>query len=496
MNIAKTLKPVLIAVIVLLFTLSITFAQDDFETKVFDKKTEIFPNETAEFSINITNNFASKQRFRFYFPNHMLFTVLTDPIRSSGVVILPNETVTTHVYLTAKNAIPERYVFPVKIGVDEKEAEKRVTTEILIKNPKPVEPPTFDPNVELSEGWPKITNKGELDPRDDFQVEVRFKNKNPLNIEGMNVHLKSNITDQVDERKKLDLGPLDTGRVRFKADYEDKTMPQKDLLLVTWDFNGTFFGPVEIPVEVMGYKKPFEVEKSSSKTFLKRFNNVTIYNPGTLPKTQEIKVPISWLESKFIKATPGEGKIYEQEGQKYISWDVYLEPFSDTKLTTRANFTGLFVTIIVIVLVIGSAVGLYYGFKHSVSARKKMIVEQESNGGITKMKVMLNVTNHSNKTVKEVKVMDVMPNIATVEKGTDHGVVQPDKILKHRKKGTLIKWDIGELEPKDERILTYKVNSNLPIVGDISLPTTSIKYSEDGARRVAKSNKCYLSQER
>ena len=480
--------------IMLLIVFVGTVAADDFNVFVVKQKTDIFPNETAKFTIDIENKYDSEKRFRFYFPNNLLFNVITDPVRNSGVLIQPNESVSTEVSLTTKNAGPERYLFPVRVVADGEGDEKKVNVEIWVKETEPFEPPELDPKIVISDGWPKLSSGGEIDPRDDLRVQVEFKNKNQLDIEDMDVTLTSTLTS-MEETKQLDIAPVGRSRVNFEVEYADKQMPTSDTLELTWEYNQTEFGPEEMDVEIVGYKQPFEIERSKSEKFLKENKTVVVENPGTLPNTEEVRVPVSWLESKFIETTPEYERMGVVDGERYLFWTVDLEAFGTTEINTHANYASLFWTVIVVLVLAVLGVAGYMFFRHPLKIHKKLVVQKVSDGGITRMKILLNVKNTTNKRVDGVLVVDNMPNIATVEKQEDEGVVAPTKILRHQKSGTVLKWELGQLEPNEERILTYKIHAKLAVVGDILLPPASIKYKDGSANRVVKSNKCYFANE-
>ena len=53
--------------------------------------------------------------------------------------------------------------------------------------------------------------------------------------------------------------------------------------------------------------------------------------------------------------------------------------------------------------------------------------------------------------------------------------MQPHAVLKHPKKGIMIRWNIETLEAGDERVLSYRMKSRLPILGELSLPAASAR---------------------
>ena len=75
-----------------------------------------------------------------------------------------------------------------------------------------------------------------------------------------------------------------------------------------------------------------------------------------------------------------------------------------------------------------------------------------------------------------MNVSDRIPRIADIDTNYPVGTMQPSKIIKHDKRGTIIQWVIPTLEAYEERIITYHINSKLKIIGSMRLPNSMVKY--------------------
>ncbi len=92
--------------------------------------------------------------------------------------------------------------------------------------------------------------------------------------------------------------------------------------------------------------------------------------------------------------------------------------------------------------------------------------------------------------MKNIKISDKVPHLAEVLKDFEVGVLHPSKILKHPSKGTIIKWEIEQLDAGEERIMTYSVQTKLSILGNIKVQGAIAKFdTEAGKTRAYKSNK-------
>ncbi|MBU0472429.1 MAG: hypothetical protein KKF65_07405, partial [Nanoarchaeota archaeon] len=116
-----------------------------------------------------------------------------------------------------------------------------------------------------------------------------------------------------------------------------------------------------------------------------------------------------------------------------------------------------------------------------------------SEDGVENLKIRLFIKNRSRKTIEKVSVFDRVPGIAELVKQKTLGTIHPEKITKQEKKGTLIKWNLEQLEPYEERIVTYEVKSKLKIIGNISLPSSRTNFIDKNKERNTYSNRVVVT---
>lgn len=104
------------------------------------------------------------------------------------------------------------------------------------------------------------------------------------------------------------------------------------------------------------------------------------------------------------------------------------------------------------------------------------------------IKVVINVKNKTNKTLRNVKVIDFVPALLKVLNKFDTLVPK----VKKMKDGYELEWRIYSLKPKEERVLTYYVKPIVDIVGEIKLPEVRIEYKEKNKKKVIKSKKATI----
>ena len=124
-----------------------------------------------------------------------------------------------------------------------------------------------------------------------------------------------------------------------------------------------------------------------------------------------------------------------------------------------------------------------------VLVHKSATVLATKEGGISELKVLIVVKNRTGKELKNVAIIDKVPHIADVLKDFEMGTLHPIKVLKHEKKGTLIKWGVKEFDAFEERVLAYKIKTRLSVLGEFKLPVVVVKFETlTGARRSTHSN--------
>ena len=192
----------------------------------------------------------------------------------------------------------------------------------------------------------------------------------------------------------------------------------------------------------------------------------------------------------IVTSTNPKTYVLKEGGKRYRALDVELKPGAKTEIIVVRNFRPLVIIIIIaIILTI-----LYYVFRSPIVVKKQAMVLNTKDGGIINMKIMMNVKNITSKVIKNVVIVDRVPNIADIEKEFQIGTLKPDKIISHEKSSNIIKWNIEFLEKYEERIITYKIKSKLSILGGFKLPPAVIKYeNEKGKDTITHSNGVSLS---
>ena len=160
------------------------------------------------------------------------------------------------------------------------------------------------------------------------------------------------------------------------------------------------------------------------------------------------------------------------------------------KLIVTKNYRpAIYLTLTMIIIAM-----MYFIYRSPITLKKEGIVIGSPKEGISELKILVHIRNRSSELIDDLMLSDLVPALSTLVKEKQIGSLSPSKILKHQKKGTLIRWKIEVLEPFEERIITYRVKTKMAIVGGLNLPSAKVKFkSNKGTDRILKSNKSQIN---
>ena len=109
------------------------------------------------------------------------------------------------------------------------------------------------------------------------------------------------------------------------------------------------------------------------------------------------------------------------------------------------------------------------------------------------MKVRIFIKNRTAKAFYNLRLLDRAPSIAHVKMSEGLGVIEPTKIIRNERRGTIIKWDFDSIEAYEERIVTYTIKARLKIIGNLGLPPVKAKFENvKGKQRTTQSGRAII----
>lgn len=481
------MRKIVLFLIGVLLLANLTLAQvaepGDVEIQIKALKDAISAGGVAEFNVTITNNMRFDDTFRIKFSDDVEWTILTDPLtyKFSEFPLRVGESAKFLVKIRASPSASLGYnVYVIRLNVFAKATGNEQTAHLTYGyGPQFLTPKEYAALVIASVDVPAV-----VDPRGAMQIRVHLRNKNPLNITDLLITAKSAIVDQEVE---VNLGPLEEKDVYITQELNPLESPKQDTLIIEITRAGETIVSLERGFEVIAYSM-FKKTTEEKKALLKNTYVINVVNQGNQRTTNFIRHPTSFGKALFSGSEP-DARLVKLNGNRFLEWSLELGPNESAQIRIVENYWPIvFVLLLIIVTVV-----LYFVLRSPIVVRKSAMIVTTKEGGISGLKIVLNIKNRSNKLVGEVKLVDSIPNIAVVDKDFGVGSLEPEKVVKHAKKGTLLKWNIGDMEKGEERVLSYKVTSRLTILGSFSLPAAVTKFVAKGKEKIAYSNRLRIT---
>jgi len=338
------------------------------------------------------------------------------------------------------------------------------------------------PNVKVDVDFPE-----KIDPRDELNLKVTLRNLNIKNISSLEVYVES---DSINEYQLTSLEPEQERVINFPIQLDPLHPPEKDILKVKAITEPYEFTASRQEFEIIDYTSVFDKQEELTTSLFKKTKTIVYKNIGNVDKSQTVRVVAPIWKVFLFSVSPKDYSVVKEEGIRYYSWDLKLNPDEEQQIIVVTNYRVIFYFFLLIIIGFIS----YNMFRSPVQITKLAKNIELHKGVISEVKVMLNIKNISNKQLGNIKILDKIPNMANITQDFDIGTVKPSKIMKHESQGyTVVRWDLDELDPNEDRLITYRMKSRLSIFGNFDLPRAKVKYKTSaGKKRVVRSNKLVI----
>ncbi|MBR9683888.1 hypothetical protein GOV03_05105 [Candidatus Woesearchaeota archaeon] len=458
--------------IVILLLAPLALAGSDVE--VTPIKNSITLTETALFELSITNYAEEKQRYSI-FSFVQGWDIEPLPLKDKIIEVYPLQTKTTTIKVKPTEAFGPG-LYNLALNVESDMGEKYA--EILPVYLNPDKPLGYLPAIKVVIGMNE-----RMDPREPQSIRVLLQNKNPLDLTDLVIKLQSDLAE-FNKETSVHLPSLDKKNIEFVITPDPYQKPGKYFLFFSLEKGGDSIKVVPREIEILALTPPFEMDVVQDKAFLKTTNNLLIKNIGNVENTQGVKFPVSLWENIFIQST---AKTIKEDGQRYLSWELTLAPEETTTVLAVKNYRYPFYILFIVL----AALLVYLYFRSPISLVKK-VTQAKQDATLSELKITLDLKSLIKKPLKNVEVIDLVPGIADIEKSLQLGTLKPHEV-KHTRKGTLVKWKLGEIDPKEHRVITYKIKSKLRIIGALKLPRAKARFGAKKKKKIAYSNACKIS---
>ncbi|MBW2980782.1 hypothetical protein KY360_05185 [Candidatus Woesearchaeota archaeon] len=474
-------KKLLSLFIAIFLLVPIVYGAEQFYAEIKPINEKIYEDEAASFYLRIINNLEVQDTYRIYTLDYPMWSIYSAPGEYSISATVGKKTDDTiMVFVEPISATPGIYDVNIKIRSQRTDKVINVPATVTLRHPSGTK--EYIPTVLMD-----VTVSKDINPKEPIPLKIDLINQNPLNIPELEIKIVSE-SGLIQKIVNPGIQPKEKKTVEITEQLDPTTPPQPDILYFSLlRGNETITGPVKKNIEIIEYSD-ITPDIKPTKGLLKTDNIIIFTNDGNVKHEGNVKVGTSFLQNMFTSTDPAATSLKE-EGRRYLSWPVSLEPGESYQVRVVINYRPL----LLIAILLAITIALYFQFRSPLIIRKSVADVHKHEGGISGVKVILNITNRGKKPVKDVELSDKVPDLVEVEPELTIGSLQPDKVLKHEKKGMLLKWSIRELEPEEERVITYRVRAKLSILGEFVLPPMWAKFSYMGREVKSNSNRLYVN---
>jgi len=477
-------KKFLLLFLALLIAVPVISAAPDFTVKILAVDDRIYRNESATFMVQIHNNRDFDTQFKFSAPEAIASWIInSDPLTEySGVLVKANgeRNVTLKFKPVSLLMMPGTKKLTLKTT---SERGASVESEILLL--------VLSEDIRFGRYYPRVLIEGmeipsKIDPRNPVEFYFELENKNSLDLDNVILEINSRLVEKTEYR--FAIGPYGKKELKVVPNINPYAVAGKDSITFTVIADSEVVKEYQRDIEILPVDLPYEYKESVAKEFLKTTYSYTVFNPSNLVRDDLVKVPTSYFDRIFSSTNPK--AFISKDGGHFYAWNP-LSPGETINITIVKNHRPLLYLAILIVIFLC----IYYYFKPDLFIEKTPLRVIVKEGGLSESVIRVSVKNISNTKLENVRVVETIPNIAEYMKEEKLGVAAPHSIRQYDISGTKLEWLFGELGPREERIITYKMVSKLQVLGKFKLRPTEATFVKNGKTKSCFSNTLSLMQD-
>ena len=338
-----------------------------------------------------------------------------------------------------------------------------------------IDPSTRDP-IHLSSDS-SVPSK--IDPN--YPIEINLIAVNQESFDKKDITVRVSAGNFLEGSSTFDLAAYERKEVPLKIEIASSTKPQKTMLKVFFIQRNTIVSEFSREIEIIPVELELQDRFEEKKGFLKRESVYKIHNPSNVAREGIFNAEISFFPRIFSKTIP-EAE-YDSESNSYL-WQLSLDGDEVTELIVSTNYRIFFY----IILILFALIIAFHIIKPDIFLSKSFTkIKYYEDGTFSGARVMIHLKNKTRETLRNVKVIEMLPEITHYEHKSVEGSIEPSSVRKldHTMK---VLWTIDELSPSEERIVVYHIRSRLGVVGVITLPAAKITFDKVGKKQVVYSN--------
>ena len=467
--------------LVLFLAIPLSHAEGEIAVNVEPVKNKIAVGDWAVFDVTVSNRQEEGDIFILSFKEEGVeWSVITESAYdyTSGIYIKSGSTIKTRILLKDKGLAPNPVKpYSIELNVKSLEENNRVSKLIDIYL-LPEAPLNYESDLNVTPTIPRY-----IDPRNIYSFKVALLNNNKKSIKNLKITLESAL---VNREAYVELEPENRKVIDFTVSFDEETEPRIDTLTISvTEGNNTLYRETN-PIEIVGYRMPFDQRNSTESLFLKDVTTITLTNKDNVEE-QQIFLVQKRITDRLFTTTDPEARDIEREGKKYFAWDIKLQPDEESVIIIETDYRPLLYALLALIL----AVVIYFYIRDPIIVLKNCDVMKITEGGINEIKVVLVLRNRTKEHIKNLRLVDLIPKIAHVEKSKEVGTLHPNRTV-NTPKGLAIEWNF-DMDPKEERLVSYCLKSKLSILGGLRLPRAQVHLTIKGKKKKVRSNNIHIA---
>ncbi|MFH1972860.1 MAG: hypothetical protein ABIJ18_05275 [archaeon] len=432
--------------------------------------TIVEPGEIGEYNLELTNLGSQELQVQIKadpfagLPSTYIEYVMVDP---DVVVIKGHESVDVNVKIKVKDsAITQKryrtYITATALNVEG--IEEKYNLQVFAKEP--------DKKISMYlKEYPEV-----IEPGNDFRVVLSLDNNIPESLSNVNIYVSSELFD---EHEVIQLFESQEREVEYSFPIDSSAEPGSYDLSVRVFYEEEMQGVEEVEFTIGLLSDVSETVEDVDK-FLLREIKVTKINNGNYVVGDGYDLELGKIERYFARYSLR--PTYKDDYGSH--WSINLEPGEEKTISIRIDYRPVAISLLVVIVFV---LLMWYWMSKGVILKKEVFKLRQTSEGISDFKILLHVKNNTNKTVKNLLLIEMLPRV--INPLPRFGTLRPNNVQKGEK-GVRMIWRIPELLKGEERIISYDVEAKMKIIGQFMLPQAIVKYKTHRGRVMAsKSNR-------
>jgi len=323
-----------------------------------------------------------------------------------------------------------------------------------------------------------------IDPRTQGKIKLKLENMRKVSLEGLEINIKSEGV--FSEKRFVDLDVNEIRLEEFTFTFPEDLEPRRYNINAEVKYGNKVVGSSKDTFILAGFTDV--VEKTSNEgTLLTKKLVVSKINGGTAEKSDSIIVSIPKYKKLFTTFSKEPDSFSLKDGSYVAVWNFNLGSGDVFKVEIITSYVFIFWSLVVVLLVIAFILQLQ---KKRIIVTKQVMDVDKDKEGISGMKVLLHMRNRGRRSIENIRLIDTLPMFIGTNPHS-FGTLHPTKIKK-TSFGNKIVWDINELHPGEERIISYVAKSRLSVIGKLILPSAVAIYKRGNKKIKSRSAKLIL----